>query len=184
MNTHTIYKDITKKSAKLSADLSTLHITLPLGISDAEEDRFVEFARQELAIKLACRNESAKLMSLALYLDRKYLDGRHQTKLVKPYFSIKYVSNQRKSRWGSCTKRDRYAASIRLSHSLIHAPQYVINNVIIHELAHMDQMNHSTSFRILANVSSYCIKSDAWLREHMLGWSDEEFNLEEVLKDG
>ena len=182
--TQTVYKDTSKKSAKLSTNHSTLHLTLPLGISDAEEERFAEFAKQEIAIKLSSQIESRKLLTLALYLDKKYLKRRHQTLLGKPFFSIKYVSNQRKSRWASCTKRNGYGFGIiRLSHSLIHAPQYVINNVIIHELAHLDEMNHSMNFRVLAGISPYHFKAEAWISECKLGWSDEMFDLDQIIEE-
>jgi len=178
INAHILYKDTRKKSARLSQSGLTLHITLPLGISLREEEKFVTFAKKELAIKLACREESKKLSKLALYLDKKYLKARNQTLLGKPLFSIKYVANQRKTRWGSCSKdRGGSFLSINLSHSLIKAPQFVINYVIIHELAHGEQMNHSIDFKIIADVSPYHYQAQAWLKDHRLGWSDDQFML-------
>ena len=46
-------------------------------------------------------------------------------------------------RWGSCTATD---ASIRLSHRLQCTPAWVIDYVMVHELAHLLEPNHSKAF--------------------------------------
>lgn len=56
--------------------------------------------------------------------------------------SVRWVSNQ-KTRWGSCTIDD---ASIRLSDRLIGMPDWVIDYVLVHELAHLLEPNHSLRF--------------------------------------
>ena len=52
------------------------------------------------------------------------------------------IRNQR-SRWGSCTPGDR---TIRLSARLQGMPQWVVDYVIVHELMHLHEMNHSKRF--------------------------------------
>ena len=47
-----------------------------------------------------------------------------------------------RTRWGSCTS----GGSIRLNWRLIKAPPSVIDYVVIHELAHLIELNHSPSF--------------------------------------
>jgi len=47
-----------------------------------------------------------------------------------------------KARWGSCTTR----ATLRLNWQLIKLPQYLIDYVVVHELAHLREMNHSAAF--------------------------------------
>ncbi len=64
-----------------------------------------------------------------------------------PYPQIKYRTM--KSRWGSCTPAK---ASITLNTRLIHYPIAFIEYVIVHELAHFIQPNHSKSFyRVVEN---------------------------------
>lgn len=51
------------------------------------------------------------------------------------------LSNAR-SRWGSCHASGR----ISLNWRLIHMPRHLIDYVVVHELAHMREMNHSPHF--------------------------------------
>ena len=56
--------------------------------------------------------------------------------------SIRWVDNQ-ESRWGSCTPQDR---TIRISSRLSREPTWVIDYVIIHELAHLSVAGHGPRF--------------------------------------
>lgn len=55
---------------------------------------------------------------------------------------ISWVSNQR-DRWGSCTPSH---GTIRLSDRMADFPGWVIDYVIVHELAHLLEANHSPEF--------------------------------------
>jgi predicted metal-dependent hydrolase len=57
-------------------------------------------------------------------------------------------STRQLARWGSCTAAD---GSIRISARLQGAPQYVIDAVLVHELAHLLHSEHSREFYELAN---------------------------------
>lgn len=56
--------------------------------------------------------------------------------------SIEWVSNQR-HRWGSCTPAN---GTIRLSDRMAGFPEWVIDYVIVHELAHLDELHHNDRF--------------------------------------
>jgi len=57
-----------------------------------------------------------------------------------PYESLKINSSQ--GRWGSCSSRK----SINLSYYLLLLPSYLVDYVILHELAHTKEMSHSDRF--------------------------------------
>ena len=65
---------------------------------------------------------------------------------VKPK-QIKLTSAR--TRWGSCTSQ----GVVRLNWKLVKMPLHLIDYVVVHELAHLIQMNHSPAFwRIVENA--------------------------------
>jgi predicted metal-dependent hydrolase len=72
------------------------------------------------------------------------------------------IRNQR-SRWGSCSVR----ATISLNWRILHAPDPVRDYLILHELMHLRQMNHSAKY--WDEVERVCPDyrtAEAWLKEH------------------
>ena len=55
---------------------------------------------------------------------------------------MRWVTNQN-TRWGSCTPAE---GSIRLSHRLQGMPEYVVDYVLVHELAHLLVPGHGPRF--------------------------------------
>ena len=67
------------------------------------------------------------------------------------------------SNWGSCSS----ALNINLSTRLLFAPKDVIDYVIIHELAHLYEMNHSKKFwNIVTQVMPNYKEKEKWLNDH------------------
>ena len=68
-----------------------------------------------------------------------------------------------RSRWGSCSTAGRVALSWRL----VMAPPEVADYVVVHELAHLREMNHSAAFwDVVASVVPDHRAQRAWLRRH------------------
>jgi predicted metal-dependent hydrolase len=68
-----------------------------------------------------------------------------------------------RSRWGSCSSRGRVSLSWRLAM----APSAVADYVVVHELAHLREMNHSKAFwAVVASVAPDYKEPKAWLRRH------------------
>lgn len=68
-----------------------------------------------------------------------------------------------RTRWGSCNLRKNISVDWRI----IHAPLWVQDYLIVHELSHLKQMNHSQKFWDLVQI--YCPRfSEArkWLSKH------------------
>ena len=75
-----------------------------------------------------------------------------------------------RSRWGSCSA----AGGVRLNWRLMQAPLAVIDYVVIHELAHLAELNHSPRFGaiVAAHCPDWKVRRD-WLKQHgnrLLGW--------------
>lgn len=75
-----------------------------------------------------------------------------------------------KTRWGSCSR----LGTISLNWKLIMVPEPVIDYVIIHELAHIKEMNHSRKFwQLVARHCPQWQEQRSWLRDHLI----ENFNI-------
>jgi len=81
------------------------------------------------------------LQRRAQALNRRYFDGKLK------WQSIRWVTNQH-NRVGSCTPA---TGTIRISHRLNEMPAFVRDYVIMHELAHLKEANHSKKFWKLVN---------------------------------
>lgn len=111
---------------------NTLHVSIPATMSVADEQRHVA----EMVRRMRRRHESA-LVDLAARAGA--LAAAHG--LERPA-SIRWVDNQ-EWRWGSCTPGDR---TIRISSRLATEPPWVLDYVIVHELAHLTVPGHGPSF--------------------------------------
>lgn len=98
--------------------------------------------------QLAAREFPARVLELA---------ARHQLPVARVT-----VRNQR-SRWGSCSRR----GTISLNWRLLQAPLFVRDYIILHELAHLRQMNHSPRFwREVASLCPAFAEAERWLKQH------------------
>jgi len=112
-------------------------VMIPARMSRAEEQEWVAtmLARLERSEKRR-RPSDATLVRRARDLNARYLDGAATPETVR------WVDNQN-SRWGSCTPADR---AIRLSRRLEGMPSWVIDYVLVHELAHLLEVGHTARF--------------------------------------
>lgn len=119
-------------------------VLMPARLSAAEEARWVSTMLDRLAAREARRRPGdAQLARRAAELARRYLGGG-----ALPV-SVSWAENQQ-SRWGSCTPVDR---TIRLSQRLVGMPAWVVDYVLVHELAHLLVPGHGPDFWAL--VAAY-----------------------------
>ncbi len=68
-----------------------------------------------------------------------------------------------RSNWGSCSN----SGNINLSTRLLMTPEWVRDYVIVHELAHMNEMNHSKKYwSIVGKVYPEYEKAEKWLKTY------------------
>ncbi len=110
-----------------------LRIAIPAAMSRADEERWVA----EMTSRFQRRNRAAgvDLRARADALARRY-------RLPAPR-AVTWVGNQ-EQRWGSCTTWP--AATIRISDRVAAFPPWVLDYVLVHELAHLVEPGHSPAF--------------------------------------
>ncbi|GHF13265.1 M48 family metallopeptidase [Streptomyces griseoluteus] len=114
-------------------------VLIPARMSKTEERRWVTAMLDRLAAKEAKRSVpggDTELTERAGRLSERYFEGR-----ARPS-SVRWVTNQN-TRWGSCTPAE---GTIRLSHRLRGMPEYVVDYVLCHELAHLLVPGHGPDF--------------------------------------
>ncbi|WP_374207622.1 M48 family metallopeptidase [Streptomyces sp. XM4193] len=112
-------------------------VLLPARMSAEEERHWVRVMVDKLAAQDARKLLSDdELLGRAVQLAERYLAGG-----VRPE-AVRWVTNQN-SRWGSCTPSER---TIRISHRLQGMPEYVLDYVLLHELAHLLVPGHGPGF--------------------------------------
>ncbi len=129
-------------------------VLVPARMSQVEVNKCVEelVARIDQSERRAKRGDS-ELMTRAQHLSKRYLQGAAQPT------SVRWVSNQRK-RWGSATPVD---GTIRLSERLATMPSYVVDAVLLHELAHLVVAGHGLEFHALLVGYPEMAKAHAFL---------------------
>jgi predicted metal-dependent hydrolase len=128
-----------KRKRTVSARLvdGELELSVPSWMSEREAAEFADKMQARFARKKA--QTSTDLAARAAKLAKRY-------DLPNPA-SIRWVSNQT-TRWGSCSYSD---ASIRLSDRIVGMPEWVLDAVIVHELAHLVHPDHGPEFKALEN---------------------------------
>jgi len=95
---------------------------------------------------------------------QKYIVPR--THQLAELMSIKFNNitlRQQKTRWGSCSSQ----GNLNFNWRLVQYPAAIIDYVIIHELAHRREMNHSARFwEIVARFDPEHLKHRGWLRRN------------------
>ncbi len=120
-------------------------VAIPASFTQAQEREWVRRMLEKLRRQGERRAQGAGrrrpsgdagLAAHAAALSDRYLGGR-----AVPT-SVRWVSNQN-SRWGSATPAE---GSIRLSDKLKPMPQWVVDYVLLHELAHLLVAGHNAAF--------------------------------------
>ena len=147
-----------RRTVSAYRDGDRIVVMIPASLSRAEEAEWVAtmVARLERSERRR-RPGDDDLLARAIVLSDRYLGG-----LASPE-SVRWVDNQQQ-RWGSCTPGDR---TIRLSARLQGMPAWVVDYVLIHELAHLLEPGHDANF--WAWVERYPEAEKA--KGYLMGWS-------------
>lgn len=115
-------------------------VAIPASFTRRQEREWVRTMIQRLESSrrksVPKRRTDESLMNHARELSARYLQGRAEPE------SVRWVTNQN-SRWGSATPAEK---SIRLSDKLRGMPEWVVDYVLLHELAHLVVAGHGPRF--------------------------------------
>jgi predicted metal-dependent hydrolase len=114
-----------------------IRVRIPAWMSEADEHKFVDDVVTR--IEQQRRSHAIDLVARAAGLAEKF-DLPHAQ-------SVRWSKTQRQ-RWGSCTVQ---RGEIRISDRLVDLPPWVLDHVIVHELAHLLVPDHSPAFDVLIN---------------------------------
>jgi predicted metal-dependent hydrolase len=136
-----------------------VRVSVPATMSRAEEERWVN----EMLRRIGRRQH---LTSLDLQERARGLAGKFG--FASP-ISTRWVDNQL-LRWGSCTPTD---GAIRISSRLAKEPPWVLDYVIVHELAHLHVSGHGHAFWELVNRYPLAERARGFLMARGVGDPDD-----------
>ena len=156
----------TRRRRTISARLdgNRLIVQVPAGLSAAEERAWAEkLGSRILATKRRRElNRDDDLAARAQQLNEQYFDGK------LTFADVRYVTNQQ-HRFGSCTPSQ---GTIRIADRVAKLPPWVRDAVLVHELSHLIEANHSRRFWKLANRYPLMERARGYLMA--LGLDDDE----------
>lgn len=138
-------------------------VAIPSGFSRAEEDTWVRRMLARLAASDRRRRpDGEELTRRAQTLARQYLDER-----AIPV-SIRWTADQN-TRWGSCTPAK---GTVRISERVQGMPGWVIDYVLLHELAHLIEPGHGEEFWALLEAYPHTERARGFLLGVSHAWND------------
>lgn len=138
-----------RKSGKGQMKDNNLIITLPEGMDGFNE----RIMTRTLISRTIAKSFKAEIERM---IDR--INEQHFNEKIKS-INLKYNT----SNWGSCSTQ----RNINLSTRLLLAPKWVIEYVIVHEMSHLREMNHSKRFwAIVEKACPDYLKAEKWLKIH------------------
>ncbi|MDP1896858.1 MAG: SprT family zinc-dependent metalloprotease [Sulfurimicrobium sp.] len=125
-----------------------------------------------LRVGLADPGDSAALKNRVIHWYRRealvFFQDRVQLLARQLDVSVSRLSlTSARTRWGSCSS----SGAIRLNWRLIKAPPAVIDYVVVHELAHLIELNHSSAFwQIVTQACPDFREQKIFLKKHGAGY--------------
>jgi predicted metal-dependent hydrolase len=117
-----------------------IELRVPAWMPEAERQRWVEEMRQRLARRVRRSPRDGELERRAEALNQRHFGGRLR------WTSIGWAQQHR--RWGSCSPQ---SGGIRISSRAARLPDWVLDYLLMHELAHLLEANHGPGFWELVN---------------------------------
>jgi predicted metal-dependent hydrolase len=155
-----------KRTVTAYRERDTIVVLIPQRMSKADERTFVDSMVQKILAREAratAPQGDAELIARAVELADRHLAP--VTDLPVRPRAVRWVTNQRQ-RWGSCTPS---TGVIRLSDRLRPLPSWVVDYVLVHELAHLVESAHSPAFWRLVDRYPEAERAQGFLQGYLAG---------------
>ena len=164
-----------RRSLGLEVNTEGLIVRAPIIATDAEINSFVSEQKAWIEKSLKKVAEKQKTLEnlepltmedIRVLADKALKVIPERVRYYAPKVGVTYgritIRNQR-SRWGSCSAK----GNLNFNCLLMLTPPEVIDSVVVHELCHLREMNHSDRFyaEVLRVFPDYW-KWDKWLKEN------------------
>jgi predicted metal-dependent hydrolase len=118
----------------------------------------------ELLARDDMRSSAARLKEAMWNLARRELTARVAELAAQQGLTVRRVSvRDQRSRWGSCSAR----GVISLNWRLVQVPEFVRDYIIVHELMHLREMNHSGRYwKLVEAAFPRMDEAERWLKGH------------------
>jgi predicted metal-dependent hydrolase len=130
------------------------------------EDGTLRFADERISVPRALADYRGPVMAHLRGMAERELSVRTRELALLHGISIRRVTvRSQKTRWGSCSAK----RTISLNWRLIQAPAYVVDYLIIHELMHCREMNHSARYwKLVAAACPDYGRAEKWLKSRQV----------------
>jgi hypothetical protein len=151
-----------KKTSEARWEGDRIVVYLPAHLDAATRQSTIDWLVQRLMTRYRFPSSLSNddLLQRAIDLSERYLIGERPS-------SVRWVTNQT-ARWGSCSY---YSGDIRLSQRLCVVPAWVLDSVLVHEVAHLTYPDHSPDFHRLAGGYPKHNEAGVFLAGYSLGLS-------------
>jgi len=152
-----------KKTSEAKWVAGRIVVSVPAHLNAENRQKTVDWLVERLLTRHRLQSglDNDGLLARAIELSDRYLVGTRPA-------SVRWVTNQT-ARWGSCS---HYSGDIRLSHRLRMVPEWVLDSVLVHEVAHLTHADHSAAFHKLAGGYPRHKEAGIFLAGYGLGLSN------------
>jgi hypothetical protein len=150
-----------KKTSEARWDGGRIVVSVPAHLDAESRQKTIDWLVERLLTRQRQPADDRALLARAIELSDRYLVGARPA-------SVRWVTNQT-ARWGSCSF---YSGDIRVSHRLRVVPQWVLDSVLVHEVAHLTYPDHSRAFHRLAGAYPRHDDAGLFLAGYGLGLSN------------
>lgn len=128
----------------------SLVVSLPLRVSRAEAERFIEEQRAWVARARARIGKKERLPNVSGSLreaEKQLAETRIRERIAyfnrdQRFLVRRIVVRDQRTRWGSCSR----SGTLSFQYRLIRLPLPLLDYVVVHELCHLEHMHHRASF--------------------------------------